>query len=930
VAEDAPETTVVGRDAELAAVERLVDAIPERSAALVIDGEAGIGKTTLWRAAVRTCESRSYRVLQARPAESEAELSYVALADLVAEAFDEVRTELPEPQERALAAALLRIDPAEPADPRTTATALVAVLTALAADRPMLVSIDDVQWLDRASERALTFAARRSPPQLGFLLARRIEGDEDLPLGLARALPNEHVERLALGPLSLAALHHLIKGELGTSLPRALLTRVATSSGGNPFFALEFARALGAGTVEPGDDPLPVPASLMRLVAVRIDGLSAGAQQALLAAASMSQPTRPLVIEAIGQADAANALAEAEGAGVLVFEGQHVRFAHPLLASAVYGSASEERRREIHARLADMARDPEERARHRASATTEPDEATAAEVELAARRASRRGAHEAAAELFRSAQRLTPDSEVDELSRRVLGEASEVAATGDLGSACDRAEQAAGIARGSAERAEALDLLGRLTWVHGDGRGAVQHLEDALAAAGEDAELRTRISVSLVGVCNVVDQARAVEVADAIIPTLTDERALADLLIHRCWSGALLGLDARLDLLERALELEEKTLAHARRPPSQVPIVWFQCMDEFERVRARFAADDAWFQDRGFDDVRRANHRSQLAWAELRAGNPDVAEREIEASCASLPEYDARGNFALPFVWRALIDGHFGRIERARATLRPLLEEYERTAEHWWTIPALTATAFVEFAAGDHEAVDATLERIKLLREAIGAKELVLDRSEPFHIESLLALGELARAKEILDYLEWRGQALPRLWIDVTLPRARALVLGADGNVSGALDELDRMDLPAARQLPFEYAWMLLVRGQLLRRAKQRRAAADAFEEAGAIFERLRAPAWSMRAQAELERVGLRQHAPGELTATERRVAELAASGLTNREVAKAAFMSPKTVEANLARVYRKLGIRSRAELGARIGQEQRDVEVPT
>jgi DNA-binding CsgD family transcriptional regulator len=783
-----------------------------------------------------------------------------------------------------------------------------------------------VQWLDRASERALTFAVRRLPQQVGLLLARRGEGDDELPLGLARGLPDDRVERLVLGPLSLAALHHLIKGQLGTSLPRALLTRVEAASGGNPFYALEFARALDAGAVEPDNNPLPAPPTLMRLVAARIGGLSAGAQEALLVAASLSQPTRTLVTKALEAGDGPRALAEAEEAGVLVFEGPQVRFSHPLLASAVYGSASEERRRQLHDRLAEVVSDVEERARHRAHATTEPDEPTAVEVELAAREATRRGAHEAAAELFRAAQRLTPGDRADELSRRVLGEASAVAAVGDLASACERAGRAASIASAPAQRVDALDLLGRLTWVYGDGRAAVRHLEDALAAAGEDAQLRTLVAVSLVGVCNVVDQARAVEIADAIIPTLTDERALADVLIHRCWSGALVGLGARLDLLERALALEEKTLAHTRRPPSQVPIVWFQTMDEFDRVRARFAADDAWFQDRGFDDVRRANHRSQLAWAELRAGNVEVAEREIEASCALLPEYDARGNFALPFVWRALIDAHFARIERARATLLPLLEEYERTAEHWWTIPALTAAAFVEFAAGDHQAVDDILQRMRTLRESVGVKELVLDRSEPFHIESLLALGEVGRAKEVLDYLEWRGRTLPRLWIDVTLPRARALVLAAEGDVTGALAELDEMDLAAAEQLPFEYAWMLLVRGQLLRRAKQRRASADAFAEAGAIFDRLQAPVWLQRARTELDRVGLRQRAPDELTATEQRVAELAASGMTNREVAKAAFMSPKTVEANLARVYRKLGIHSRAELGARIGHEQRDV----
>ena len=153
----------------------------------------------------------------------------------------------------------------------------------------------------------------------------------------------------------------------------------------------------------------------------------------------------------------------------------------------------------------------------------------------------------------------------------------------------------------------------------------------------------------------------------------------------------------------------------------------------------------------------------------------------------------------------------------------------------------------------------------------------------------------------------------------MTLPRARGLVLAAEGDLAAALAAIEELDLEAASQLPFELGWALLVKGRLLRRSKRRRAAATALGEALEIFERLGAPAWAEQARSELARVAPRRRAPDELTATELRVAELAASGLTNREVAKAAFISPKTVEANLARVYRKLGIRSRAELGARM-----------
>jgi DNA-binding CsgD family transcriptional regulator len=201
--------------------------------------------------------------------------------------------------------------------------------------------------------------------------------------------------------------------------------------------------------------------------------------------------------------------------------------------------------------------------------------------------------------------------------------------------------------------------------------------------------------------------------------------------------------------------------------------------------------------------------------------------------------------------------------------------------------------------------------------------DVIFDRSEPFHIESLLTLGRLEEAREVFARLEWRGTTLPRPWITATLVRARALLLAAEGNVAQALASLDDLHDIAALGLPFEFGWTLLTKGRLYRRAKQKRAAAETLGEALAIFERLGAPDWVDRTARELARVGLRHRAADQLTDTEQRVAELAASGLTNRQVAEAAFMSPKTVEANLARVYRKLGIRSRAELGARVAMQQ-------
>jgi DNA-binding CsgD family transcriptional regulator len=312
---------------------------------------------------------------------------------------------------------------------------------------------------------------------------------------------------------------------------------------------------------------------------------------------------------------------------------------------------------------------------------------------------------------------------------------------------------------------------------------------------------------------------------------------------------------------------------------------------------------------------------------ELRAGRWDIAQSGIEEACDALAQlFDKPGPWGAAFRIRAHIDAHAGRTERARETILPFIAKAERAKLVLWEAIGRSTLAFIDFTDGDHRAVDATLTRMRERMDSIDVKEFAPDRSEPFHIESLLALGDVEGARAALARLEERGRSFPRLWITATLPRSRALVLAASGDVPGALDALGELDVAAAEKLPFELAWTRLVQGRLHRRARHRRAAADTLAEALAVFERLGAPTWAEQTRAELDRVGLRR-APDELTATERRVAELAASGMTNREIASAAFMSPKTVEGNLAKVYRKLGIASRAELGAHMAEQSRGVE---
>ncbi len=913
-------TPPVGRDAELELVDDFLERVPGGTPILVIEGDPGIGKTTVWLEVIRRAGGRSFRLLRASPAESEAKLPYAALSDLIAEAFAEVGSALPAPQERALATALLLADGDEAADARTTGTAVVSVVTTLAGERPVVIAIDDVQWLDADSERVLAFAARRLSKNAGVLLSGRSPSSGRLPLGLTA---DDGVDRMRLGRLSLAALHNLIASRLGISLPRPILLRVAATTDGNPFFALETARALTDVGANSFTQPLPLPSSLRELVARHVRSLSATAWEAVTVAAALSRPSFQSIATALGsEATALAALAEAEDAGVVTLEGDRIRFVHPLLASGVYRSLSSTRRRHLHRRLAHLTDDIEEYARHLALSETTPDEVTAERLDAAGRHAALRGAHEAAAEFFSAACALTPIGQPLNLARRMLHQGSASLLTRNLEGARRVAASAVETAPVASLKAEALVLLSDTAWVEGLPRVAGDRLEAALGLAGTERDLARQILAKLVEVNAIIDPRRALSYSQAAMGSLTegrDARLLAHALFNHVYAEAVLGRRPHIELFERGLELEASAGPDAR--PSSIPLIWYQCTDNFEAARARHAIEDRWYREHG-DEPAVAERMAQLGLVELRAGRWELAERHLEGSFTSMLQFepDVRGagpRIAPPYI-RALVDAHMGRTKRARATLVPMIEECGESEQSFWAAILLSTLAFVEFAEARHRAVDNALTAMWERLEQMGAVEVVGARSEPFHIESLVALGHLERAREILARLEARGRSFPRLWITVTLPRARALVAAIEGDVSGALGEMAGIDSGASRLLPFERGRNLLVFGRVLRRAKQRGAAAEALTEALAVFEQLGAPTWCAEARAELDRIGLRR-APTHLTATEGRVVELAARGMTNREVAAALFISPKTVEANLARAYSKLGIKSRAELGARV-----------
>jgi DNA-binding CsgD family transcriptional regulator/tetratricopeptide (TPR) repeat protein len=905
---------VIGRVDEAAAVARFIEQVTIGPVGLLIEGEPGIGKTTIVLATTRAVRDRGYRLLQARPAEAEADLSFAALGDLVGGVFDEVRAALPAPQQQALEVALLLREADEPADPRTTASALLTVIASLSDRSPLVIAIDDAQWVDPPSRRVLEFAARRLPEHVGIVVASRPGTNPGPTVDLERALPPERLERLDVGPLSMADLHRVIRSRHSVDLSRPLLGRVFEASGGNPFYALEIADALARASALPAlGDPLPVPRTLDALLSKRVGRLSAPARSVATTAAALSRPTIETIEAAVGPGlDAGAALAEVEDAGVLLSDGDRLRFSHPLLASTTYGSLTAAQRRALHRRLAAVVGDPEERARHLARSASAPDGEAARTIEEAAALAARHGAPESAAELYEAASRLTPKERPDDVARRMLGAADALSLAGDLAGARSFATRASEVAESRSLRARALKMLGSLASYTETLEARIAYQDRALTEAGDDLDLRVEILLALVEQI-AVDPEKAGRSADEAIEILRerdDPGRLAQALINKFIAEAVLGHGARTQLLDEALAIEAGSVVTV----GAYPLIWFHWIDDFDATRRQFRVLDQRFRDNG-DAAGAAEIVEFLAMAEFRAGNWNKAEQVLEDACDVLDQFELRGPIVATFTDRSVIDAHRGRIERARRTVDGILAI--EGLDLFWRMVCHSAQGAVEFCDGKFEAANRAWVDMRAEATAVGWVDFLDDRSEPDHVEALVALGKLDEARQVLDHLEWRGRTLPRPWIDASLPRARALILAGEGDLQGALSVVDGK--PATPSLPFEAARLNLLRGQLERRANRKLAARGSLTAALETFEALGSPPWAQRTRDEIARLGLRHRRPGELTESERRIAELAATGMTNRQVADAAFVSPKTVEANLARVYQKLGIRSRAELGARM-----------
>jgi DNA-binding CsgD family transcriptional regulator len=908
---------LVGRERELAAIAEFLEA-DAAACAIVLEGEAGIGKTTVWEAAAGAAEARGFHPLRARPGESEAKLAFSGLADLLGEELPGALSELPSPQRRALEIALLLEDGSGGrADRRAVAAGLLSVLRALSRVAPLLVAIDDVQWLDGSSAAAFEYAARRLRDEpVALLLARRSEGEP----GPERTLAPERVLRVPVGPLDFVALNAVVHARLGTVLSRPLLHRIHELSGGNPFFAVELARE--PERVEPGRG---LPPTLEVLVRGRLSALPDEARAALLAAAAASQPTVDLVERAVEKPDA---LAAAEAARIVVLDHGTVTFEHPLLASAAYEMADPAERRDVHRRLGGLARDPEERARHLAAAATGPDDEVALALEEGAAAARSRGAPAAAAELSEQAARLSPPADAEGARRRKADAGYYHFESGDSRQALALLQEAAAELPPGAERAQILVRLARVRSYSDDLEAATNLFLEAAEEAEDD---RLTAARALEGAATQLFRRRAqlesaVEYATkagALARELGDQALVAEALGSQLLAEATLGRPEAAATLEEALT-HQAAAASGRilAQPKWIAAIARMWWDEPAAVRETYEELAERGQELG-DEGSLAYVYLMLAQADTLLGEYDRAEADAAAARDIADQSGQETLVAYALAVRAMVDAHRGREVDAYASAELALELGRKTqgtpAVHF----ATAAIGLLDVSTGHADEAAAVLAPLVEIAGAEQIGEPGLTRYVSDHVEALVELGRLDEALPLLDWYQGNAERLHRSSALAASWRCRALLAAAEGRIEDALAACRRaMAEHDALPLPFDRARTLLVLGATLRRAKKKAEARRALEEAVADFDRLGAAAFAARARSELERIGGRRPSKGGLTATERQIAELVAEGRSNKEVAAALFMSVKTVEANLSRTYAKLGIRSRTGLARHLGGE--------
>jgi DNA-binding CsgD family transcriptional regulator len=915
------------RGAEWRRVRGFVVAPRPAPAGLVIQGEAGAGKSTLWRAGVQVAAEAGQRVLRSEPSASESDMSFAGLSDLLADALPVIAGQIPGPQREALEVALL-LRPAgdQPPTAHAVGLAALAALRACAAEGSVLVAIDDIQWLDDASVDALSFALRRlgSGP-LSVLATARTEATADPltagapppPQGwqdLLAALPATEVVDLA--PLDLWQVQNLLPPTASAAQARL----VARQSRGNPFWAKEILASLDS-----ADSTLP---PLARALTDRLSrSLTAEAAQALAAVAAAGRIGVPEALAVLdGLDDPGAALDAAVLAGVVVENGHRVTVAHPLIGAAAVESLPPGRRVQLYRRLAEVSSGPERYAHFAAlAAGPGPDGEVAAALDAAAESAHARAGNAAARQFAVQAVAFTGDPDAAALTRRRIRAAELLYLAGDIERSLGYLEALDFDRLPTRDLERALPLLLDMTdLVHGAGTGTAV-VTRAVETAGADPRRRALVLALASDLGYGIPGHRREAAIEAIscaetagaaaVPSL--HRALINLAVLD--ATAARGLD--LGLLDRAAGLEADLPLLRIYDSADLYRAFSRYTEGLDLARAALGRCIARVEELG-DDYNQWTFLSYLAVVEELAGDYPAARAALEAADAAARWHDwPTSVWALEPRCELLIatgdlDGALGLAARFMPD-----DEGQPAAVRF---KGACVRGKVSAWRGDPAATVVYLERAAACAdEREWADPGVRDRIDPLLAEAYVAVGRPGDAGQIAAWLREIGERLARPALIGDASRIDALIAASAGDLDAAAESA-RAAVAAhgASPLRVELARSLLTLGRIERRRRARRESRGALSRARELAGQIGHRPLLAEIEQELPRVAAARSGT-ELTATERRVAELIAEGATNRDAAAALFVSVRTIETHVASIYRKLGVRTRAELARRLVAQQ-------
>jgi len=923
---DAP--MLLDRDNELETIGCMLGAVREgRSGTLLVRGEPGIGKTALLDHAVRSAGELS--LTRVTGVESEMQLGFAGLHQLLVPLLARLER-LPVPQRRALQSAfgLLKDDPP---DRFLVGLAVLSLLDDAAVRSPLLVVVDDAQWLDRESIETLAFVARRlHADRVAMLFAT---ADQSGATAVLDGLPS-----VDLAGLSWEATGELLCALAGQPVDDRVAQRIAAETGGNPLAIGELADELSATQLAGAcllPEPLPVRGRLEERFLRRVRELPDEVQKLLLLAAAASPLDRAVLRSAAAQAgidpDGAIELA----AETFLIVGDEVRFRHPLKRSAIYsGATGTERRRahEVLAAVSGAAGDPEGQAWHRAAAAVGPAEETAAALDRAADRARARGGYAATAALLARAAELTPDSS-RQAERRLKTSQAELAA-GDPVAAQAKLDEAVGQLADARQRAEARRTQGAIQLARGCGADAPATL---LAAASEFAQLDPRLARSTLlealeaamlagrlarggGLPEVAAAARATPRA----PDADHTAGVDDLLLDAFATRAAVDYATSIPLMREAVAALRQGTLPVEEGLRRLGLGCYAAGDLFDdESYSAFAARWAELaREAGALNVL-PRALAAIADVEIQAGRFSQADAALAERCDIAIATDNPTVLGATAPVAFLLSAWRGEAEQTRAGADSLIREATERGQAKVVDYAQSALVVLELGLGEYEsALAAALPVYEEDSPFLGTRML------PDLVEAALRCDETVIATAALARLSERALGSGSEVALGLLARSRALLSddGVEGLYCDALERLARTDA-----LP-ELGRTHLLWGEWLRRQRRRREAREQLRRAHELFESLGAGGFAQRAAAELLATGERARkrddtTRDELTPQETRIAKLAAEGASNSEIAEKLFISSSTVAYHLRKVFRKLNVNSRARLSRALAGDDRDRE---